>query len=174
MSIWSINTTVQYKILGLVNEEDAEFTLKLGQGNKLASIWKPIPVSFDREGKKVVSDFIEFSAKGLTCRKSALDIILDLIQDDVEILPLRHAKEELYILNILHRVNCLDHSQSEFEVSQHFKRITKLVLQSKCPEKRMLFKIPESALGKFVHDEFKQRVESNNLTGLIFKYVTQS
>ena len=138
MSIWSVETTLDYKGLELLHEEDADLLLQLGKGQRIASIWHPLPVQLVDTTSDLMPDFFEFSSLGLACRKKTLDIIQDLIEECVEILPLKCDEEELYILNILRIEDCLDYTKSQVErwPNGMVSRVVKLVLKFDCPKKQ--------------------------------------
>jgi hypothetical protein len=89
----------------------------------------------------------------------------------VEFLPFETPVGPYYGLHVQY-VDCLDISLAEvirFQSSGRIIEVTKYAFYWEKPEGVHIFRLPELGLSRlFVSDEFKQVVEENGLTGLLF------
>ena len=110
--------------------------------------------------------------------RSALDVLLPLIKDSVEVLPLIFSEKELFAINIVRILDCIDREKSDCVMFPDMKRIARFKKYSFYEEKvggENLFKIKEEPLGwSFVSDTFRNCVQSHNLTGFKFELVWDS
>jgi len=101
----------------------------------------------------------------------ALEVLLPLIASDVEVLPLIHPTRQLFAINVLAVLDCIDHERSKVARARNGNviLIDNFVFKPGTFEDRHIFKIRETPLlWSFVSEEFKRRVESSGLVGLQF------
>ena len=99
---------------------------------------------------------------------------MSLTFDSVEFLPAFYQHITLYALNVVEVIDCLDHQKSEFEYFPDggIRRIKKYQLKSDLLHNKHIFKIPERIMGTtYVSDDFKNLIEQNGLSGLIFNKI---
>jgi len=123
---------------------------------------------FEKKG-----DFFSLSFY-LVASQDAFEVIKDLIEDSVELLPitwLTRPNEIFYFLNVIDVVDCLNKELSIFDYFldggvmsvDHYEFIEEKIIN------KHIFRILETKLSRFyVSDEFKKRVESSKLRGLTF------
>jgi hypothetical protein len=101
----------------------------------------------------------------------ARQILLPLIDNDVEFLPLECNTETLFILNVTKILNCLDHSESRFKYFTDGKTmdVTHYTFNEQSISQTYVFKIPEQLPRTFVSESFKNLIERENLRGLALK-----
>jgi hypothetical protein len=122
------------------------------------------------EGKNI-TNFISYRAH-FACDEKTRSILQTLIGQDVEFLPLYDVAtaQNYYLIRILRVIECLDHSQSEFEYSRSsdsVKRVKKYVFPKQCLEPAHIFRIPELNYSLvYVSTTFKELVETHKLTGI--------
>lgn len=107
--------------------------------------------------------------------KKATDILMPLIKNDVELLPIECEGIEMSGINVLSVINAVDYEKSEYKTFRDGKRI--LAFQKYCfkPEivgKRNIFKIPdEKRREAFVSEKFYNAVLENGLEGFKIELV---
>lgn len=146
-------------------------------GTLLGEKWKPTNLEIYRgvtsDDDLPVPDFVMgIVTKAISAK--ALLILDPLISSCVEFLPLSTPYGSYYELNVKRR-DCLDTARSilkRFKHSGLIMRVEKYAFHWKQLEEVNIFLLPELGLSTlFVSDAFKQQVEENNLTGLIFQRV---
>ncbi len=154
-------------------------------GKPLRETWKKIPQSMhDTEPDLPWSNFVRYLLGNLVMSADVKNLIEDL-DSDFEWLQLPYSEKDIFVLNILNPVDCLDSENSECSYFESGgKKILSAVSQwsffiSKLDPNKSLFKIPEMLSSDIFctegflppEKEFKHIVESNGFTGLKFKEV---
>lgn len=189
-AIWVLRHNVtDFNILSLQHETSGAFPRN--DGVPELETWEPQQVWYhplDFQEDKAVANFPRWSATSPVCDAETRKIISELIDDNVEFLPLifhkgAHPKSftttasygEYYAINILTTLDCLDYDRSEFTYFKStggIRGIRKRVFKPDCIGDTPIFKLPIlNRVTTYVTDEFKQLVEDNNLTGLKFRKV---
>lgn len=104
-------------------------------------------------------------------------MIDDLINKEIEFLPLIHDDLNLFIMNVTNILECVDWERSSFEryPTGKFSNFNKLVFDfNKITSDTSIFKIKEMKTSVFVSDSFKQLIEKNELKGIEFSVVCDS
>lgn len=143
-------------------------------GRKLGDSWTPIPVKIYRSLE--AGDFPSLASHVPVFSRRALQSLSPLIGDCIEALPLKNNVEELYAINVLDVVDCLDYSRSEFKYFSdgEIMDIVRYAFKADCIRDKHIFKVRESPLNRvLVSEEFKNVVEGSGLEGLIFRLVDQ-
>ena len=173
--IWQLNPNVtDYGIVALDNQFDAKY--KILDGSPKLSSWKPLYISYRAGEEKPIPHFPSLSSS-IVCDMEAKLLIQDLIDDYVEFLPLvSHTitEQQYHIINTTMILDCLDQEKSEVlrNESGTIRHIKKYVMKPNCIGDAPIFKLPEPMRERpYVSDTFKQIVEENNLTGLVFDKV---
>lgn len=138
-------------------------------GSLKQSNW--VPVKVVTLSRKPNNDF-PYLMPGLpVISEKAKKLIQDSVEFDVEFLPILHSELNLFAMNVINIVDCVDWSRSERKKYSDgsLGRITKLVFDSQKIPNTHIFKIKEMASTKvFVTESFKILIEKNNLKGLDF------
>ena len=164
-----------YAHLVQTSEEDPLILLHFIGYRKLDNIqdsWKPITVELDSVGK--LGDFPALVAYHLTFSERAWNLLYPLMAESVEPLPLRCNSGNYTTIRVVDVVDCLDHSRAvvrRFPSSDRVCGIDYYAFKEGCSGDRNIFTIPEIKLDMFVSQKLKDCVESNELEGLIFKWV---
>jgi hypothetical protein len=139
-------------------------------GTSMKDNWEPIELITVESGE--YGDMISYGKNTIypILTEKALQILLDLIQDSVEILPLQHEQYQCYLINIINVVDCLNEQNS---LLNKWGVIMKYDLIEKVVKNQHIFSVYKKSTGKpslvpIVSDEFKQRVEENRLRGFRF------
>ena len=110
--------------------------------------------------------------------RRALEVLLPLMGDSVEILPMLCDEGDYSAVNVIDVIDAIDYEKSKFERFKCSGRIMCFDKYAFVPEKvagKHIFKIvdhPKS--NSFVSDEFMQVVEKNGLTGFKSELVWDS
>lgn len=138
-------------------------------GSSKQANWTPVKVV--TLSRKHNNDF-PYLMPGLPIiSEKAKNVIQDLVEFDVEFLPLLHSEFILFAMNVINIMDCVDWNRSERRKYSDgsLGHITKLVLDFEKIPDRHIFKIKEMASTKvFVTESFKNLIEKNNLKGLDF------
>jgi hypothetical protein len=123
-----------------------------------------------REKKKPVADFMNSGLAIKAVSQSAKEVLESLILEQVEFLPFDTPVGKYYGLHVNY-VDCLDLSKvtAKYFSDGRVMRVVKYAFYWEKLEGIHIFRLPELGLSRlFVSDEFKQTVEKNKLTGLMF------
>jgi len=185
MVIWQTQTSHLFQALDYVNEYDVRVTLDYVRGR--TSLWQPFYVVYatdvydDMDESLVhVPNFPSLSGH-ITCDGKAKQLIVGLVRDHVQFLPLLSSTMRDRRYNLLFPktvLDCLDTEQSEFGPSRrgNIRGIRKYAFRREAIGNTPIFRLPARGITShqpYVNDRFKQLVEANNLTGLKFKRVWQ-
>lgn len=107
--------------------------------------------------------------------KRALDCLSGLINKDVEVLPLVFDEQEFFGINVITVLDAIDYENSIYRTYCDGKRIMtfkKYAFISSVIKDVPIFKIKdEKTRYAFVSEDFKNKVEENNLLGFQFELV---
>ncbi len=168
MKIFRLSIDVnRFKGLYLVDEHEKLFFQKF-DGSKIKRKWKIPEVEFYEEDKNLrEGDAYGFFIPVLNSK--AVESLLPLAGDDVELLPMRHEKEILYGLNVTTVLDVIDYEKSEYKKFKDGQRIMyfkKFVFKTDAILGHNIFKIGDERLkDAFVTESFKKRIEQCGLLG---------
>lgn len=183
MVIWRIKSCWEYMSLAYANGDDVRYVMKYERGE--LTKWHPVLVKYDTdvsddtdERFERVSNFPSISGN-ITCDEEAKSILVDLVYDHAEFLPLLSATitdKQYYILYPKTTLDCLDKERTEYsylsERKKHLRSIKSYAFHSNRIGDTPMFRLPRgAAFEPFVNDKFKQLIEDYNLTGLQFKKI---
>ena len=143
-------------------------------GHSVLSRWSPVEVTKLSEGT-VSGDFPALADYYLLplVSERAWGALSSLIAPWVEALPVRAGREQLYLLNVLDTVDCIDRAHSEFEADEETGRITSIFRYSLLDQSlkgRVIVKTPrQSGAELLVSERFRGVVEGAGLRGLAFE-----
>lgn len=174
IKIYEFKNDPKSKLLAAVDDENHPIGNSF-HGQRQEDSWSLI--NLETLYKKVYKDFPKFHiGKPVISKrvKEAMDKG-QLLKDEVEFLPLTNDNEELFMLNVVNVLDCVDYDRS---IIERFKdgswfRFNKLVFDpSKIPHGTCMFKIKETpGVQVFVTEKFKQWVEEHKFKGLNFSQV---
>jgi len=175
MSIWRvINNAEKYKRVQLVNfDEQWEIFAYRFIGKPLLSDWPEVRVKFYRDESNLLKpDIMTLAGSNpLIFTHRALQILGPILGDSIEVLPIKHGRAVWYAINILRVKDCLDQKKSNviYFSSGRIMDVEKYVFYDNCLNDCYLFKLPEFINSiQYATDAFKEIVEINKLTGLVF------
>jgi hypothetical protein len=138
------------------------------------SDWTPLEVGIESLNTKR-GDFFSVVARTFACNEKAWKILAPLINNNVQLLPLKCNEGSYNILKVTNIVDCLDYSKADvfrFQQTGKVLGIRKYAFKEDLIQSQHFFAIPEKKFGILVSQEFKDLVEKNNLEGLNFEQVT--
>ncbi|OPX41846.1 hypothetical protein CLHUN_42830 [Ruminiclostridium hungatei] len=176
MKIWILQEDVNnYEHLTLANggnEDWIEFG-DMFKTRKLEDSWEPLKLKLiNHDGKLKRGDMPYLSPGKPVFTKKAIESLRGFLEGNAEVLPIDYELQELFILNIINRIDAIDYEKSEIKYGDE-KRIIRVKKYSFVVEKiknQHIFKILNQLFGTvFVSDEFRNKVIESGLEG--FKFV---
>jgi len=152
----------------------------MNENRLIGNIWNPPNLSLfsdpeyvGKEEKLPIADFMK-GLVFLSISEKAKSILYSLIKDQVELLPLKTEIGEYYELNI-QRINCIDEKKSILKrptSGNGILYVEKYAFLMEIITGRNILLAKELGFTKcFVSETFKQIVEQNSLSGLIFSTI---
>ena len=177
MKIFTLDFDVNnYKSVQLCENVNADF-YQMFDGTPVKNQWKTLEVKEYDDSK----DYKTGDAPGAFIpmfNKKALDILLPIINDYIEILPFRFHDDCLYGINVLCLVDAIDYELSEYKTFRDGKRIMrfyKYAFIDDAIKDKEIFKITDLKRGDvFVSERFYNAVHENGLEGFDMKLVYDS
>jgi hypothetical protein len=163
-----------FRWLTLAQEPDLGLLAVL-QGMPAAPHWTTPSVAtleMDFEGRTLpVPDFPVFTTSA-AFSKRAVDVLLDLLIENGEILPLQCEEGDFFVYNVIRVLDALDEERSELRRFGRGGRgrVKRIVRHAFFPERitASIFRIPQKPLRVYVTQGFVDRVEGAGLTGFDF------
>lgn len=161
---------------GWTASKGVEFDKIFKSDKKFGHGWESINLALwegeypKKEKKKPLADFMNSGLIIDAVSQHGKDILEPLVGEQVEFLPLETPFTPYYGLHVKH-VNCLDLSKisAKYFSDGRVMRVEQYAFYWEKLEGIHIFRLPELGLSRlFVSDEFKQIVEENALTGLMF------
>ncbi|MDR6224760.1 imm11 family protein [Desmospora profundinema] len=184
MRVWLLQSQLDagFEDLQLVNFDDDhdKYFDNINEPIPIADKWGNVEVYTLTEGYQ--SDFPHFWGSGddvPVFSEKALYIVNDLIEDQVELLPLNHPKHKYFAIHVLNAVDAINYDNAIVRQLKSGLRVS-FTKYSFFPEKLIdqhIFKVylDESVFSRvFVSDKFKKRVTSSSLVGYDFVEVWDS
>lgn len=176
MKIWHLDFELdEYDNLVPVMELSID-RIQSFNGSSKSEQWEPIAVK--KMEDKELSNAPGFYSHIPVFDKKTLDIVKDLIKNSVEVLPLLSSLGEFYAINVIEVLNCINYDKSEFKTFRDGNRIMGFIQYEFIEEVikgKHIFKIVDEPLRRpFVSDEFRIRVQKNNLKGFKFELAWDS
>ncbi|MBE7384901.1 MAG: hypothetical protein F6J95_026240 [Leptolyngbya sp. SIO1E4] len=146
------------------------------EGQRLADTWQ-IP-RMKIKNNKPIANFTDIDPGILICDSFALENLGEALESEVEVLSIENVdKIDMYILNVVNLIDCLDEDNSEIEYfsSGRIMNIQSYSFFTENLNDTMLFKIPQfSRTEIFSTDSCRNQVLRSSLTGLTFAQVYSS
>ena len=178
MKIWQLGFDVNsfdnlIPVKGFTADEIQSFDGRTKKNN-----WNPLHVKrMEPEKGLALGDAPGFTIPVFS--KKALDVLLPIISDSVEILDLVCEHAEYYGINVISILNVIDYSKSKYRMFSDGKRIMAFQkyafrLETDIGNYNIFKIVDEPARRAFVSDRFKKLIEDNDLTGFMLKLVWNS
>ncbi|HYK74648.1 MAG TPA: suppressor of fused domain protein [Pseudoneobacillus sp.] len=145
-------------------------------GTSMKDTWKPIELVTIEPGDK--GDMISYGKNTINpiFTKKAVEVLKDLIQDSVEILPIHHDQYDGYLINIVNVLDCLNEENTKMSKWGVIEKYD--FIEEKVKDQHIFFaykkKTASPTLVPIVSEDFKQRVEGNELRGFRFTSIWNS
>jgi len=173
MKIWQLDFDVEnYEGFQIIDEDWS--VVEQFDGRSLANTWNPIELKLIEEEPRLRSDAPYFVGVPVFSAR-AVELLEPLIHDCAEILPMKFAREDYFIINVTAILDCINMEQAEV-VRFRSGRIMKFNKYAFIPEAiagRNIFKLiemPKQTI--FVSDTFREKVlGAGELTGFKFNEV---
>jgi hypothetical protein len=155
-----------------------EVFIELRKGVRCADWWQPVPMEWSRatvrrnRGKPV--DVINLMGNGLAFSERAAEVLIPLVGDVIELLPLTHdGPGRFQVVNLLDIVDCLDEERSQIErfYDGSIQSVERYAFKPGSIDGHHLFKCKQWGLHDLVSAEFKALVEEKGLVGAYFRAV---
>ncbi|KXY06604.1 imm11 family protein [Bacillus wiedmannii] len=183
MKIWQLTNLLGNDELTTCNKNGQEVFEDGFNGTPMLSTWKPIQMKTCKYMEK--ADLLSFEGESFPTppifTKKAIHILNDLIEDQVECLPLLHETYSCYAVNVTNFFECVDHKKS---VSTKYGGYDEFIFIPEKVENQHIFRnsntqhslgdLPITSVEIFVSDAFKERVTNSGLKGFRFKLVWES
>ncbi|PEI85228.1 hypothetical protein CN679_24925 [Bacillus pseudomycoides] len=183
MKIWQLTNLVDYDEVTTYNESGQEVFYNEFNGTPMLNTWKPIQMKTFNQMEK--ADLLSFEGESIPSppilTREAIDILYDLIEGQVESLPLLHDTYDCYAINVTNILECVDHEKS---VPTKYGGYNEFTFIPEKVENQHIFRnnntqhslgdFPIISVEIFVSDEFKERVTKSKLKGFRFKLVWTS
>lgn len=171
MRFWELRVDRTVDVLYAKDDATQQIMRNSFLGKSMRDTWNPVELITDEAGDE--GDMISYSynTNSPIFTPRALDILGDLIQDSVEILPIYHEKYHCFFLNIINVVDCLNYPKSELN---KWGVILKYDFIDEKVKDQHIFLVHRKdsknpSLVPIVSDDFKERVEKHGLKGFNFK-----
>lgn len=176
MKIWHLDFELdKYDNLIPVKELSID-EIQSFNGSSKREQWEPIAIK--KMEDKELSNAPGFYSHIPVFDKKTLDTVTDLIENSVEILPLLSSVGEFYAINVTEVLNSIDYNKAEFKTFRDGKRIMRFIKYEFIEDivrGKHIFKIVDEPLRRpFVSNEFRLKVQSNNLKGFKFELAWNS
>lgn len=175
MKIWRLRSKCD-KYICLHPVEPFTFEqLHMFNGESVLDKWEKPKTEISKGASRRKSDYPYFSVGLPVMSKKALDILLPIMGDAVEILPVDVQGEDYYGINVLKVLDVVDYKKSDhWFLPSGVIMVTKYVLtyRDDLPECH-IFKTLDNTMTSwpFVSDRFKEAVEVNKLKGFEFELI---
>lgn len=134
---------------------------------------KIYPSKYKDEIDKPIGDIFSVEVSSFILNEKSYKILYPYIKNEAQIFKVKCENDNLYVVNIINIIDCLDYDKSEinrFPSSGRVMRVIKYVFKIEKLKNATIFKLPEFPKGiSYVTEEFKNVVEENNIKGFKFK-----
>jgi hypothetical protein len=159
-----------YRWLATVHENDIQALPSAGDRGVGAS-WKPIEVEFIDDDLNARLPEGDFPTLGITPTVSqrAVDVLLDLLVENGELLPLLSKEGSYYAYHVTRVVDAFDEAESELKRFSDgaIMRVTRYAFRPERLAGMSIFRVPQLSQ-VFVTEIFVERVIKAKLTGFEF------
>lgn len=179
MKIYKLKFDVsKYDILTPETKMGYEF-YQMFDGRRISEEWHELKVvRMNPKSKKPIGDVIPFEFTMIVASKKALDLLMPLMGQAVEVLPFEFEGKKMYGLNVIDVVDAVDYRNSEyvtFDSSDKIMYFEKYAFLCEKLTGKSIFKIPDAAKGHaFVTEKVSDLIEEAGLKGFKLEEVYDS
>ena len=131
------------------------------------------PSKHSSESKLPIGDVCPVEISAVVVNEKCFKVLCPYIKDCAQVFQTKGNGQNLYVLNIIAVIDCLDRENAElklFKSSGRIMRIEKYVFYEDKIKDAFIFKLPEELKSQpYVTEQFKQLIEKNDIRG--FKFV---
>ena len=177
MKIWELIADVNnFENLQRIGDFDLEM-LQSFDGRSKINDWKPLLFK-GMYGNRQWGDIVDYHGHMPIVTRKVIEATQDLLDNNVEVLPVLCEGHELFLLNVTKVINCIDYTKAiykNFKSSNRIMCFKKFAFLEEKIKSEHIFKIKELPLfGVLVSDEFRQRIIDNGLKGFKFELLWDS
>ena len=180
MNIWTLEHEKQEHIMFYTIEKwDIAYTLSF-DGSKKADSWnKPQIYSDYHPESHPYVDYPGFVYHTAVCifSKKATDVLLPVIRNDVEVLPVISTEGSYCAINVTNVGDYIDYEHTKaklFKSSGRIMSFLALAFQQDAIKNTNIFRLPVGPKKYYVSDSFRNAVLNNDLSGFRFDLVWPS
>lgn len=177
MRYWILDCDVDnYENIMCEGDVDLAFINSFNGESKLET-WKS--PKFKRMYNRKYSNTPGFASHIPVFDEKTVMVLSELLEDNVEILPIMCNDKNFYLINIIKIQDCIDYEKSQYKMFRDGKRIMKFSKyvfdRNKIKNCGDIFKLFDEPLKRpFVSDNFRNKVIENNLVGFKFELAWDS
>jgi hypothetical protein len=163
MKIWRLTVNWGNSIM-FVNRENVPEDFN----GEFIEDWGDVYIKFKNQKK---FDSIDFGPGKFAFSKKAVEVLKPLINEHVQILPLKHEKLDYYLINVTNLIEGIDFEKSILDTLDNGRilGVDEYVFKENAVKEVPIFKEPYFAGSHiYVSDLFRQTVIENKLTGFEF------
>lgn len=181
-NIWTVRFDVRnFSTATLIEQDEEESILDIStfcpnwpdfEGQRIGEEWKTFRAELDPEQQ--IGNFTDIDPGVLICDAFAYSKLEEAISEEIEVLPIQIDDLEMYVLNVINVIDCLDKSESVIEYFSDggVAGIKQYAFDMGSLADVKLFKIPQfSRTEIYATDAFRNLVLNASLTGLTFKRI---
>jgi hypothetical protein len=167
LKVWELTVTWENTILWEILKINPTKLQDYKFDGSYIDSWEDFLISFEN---KKMRDSIDAGIGRPAISKRALEILMHLLENKVQVLPLVHPKFEYFVLNVTNVIDAIDYERSTFRKlpSGRILTVKKHVFKSEYISNIDIFKVPYFTTNVYVSDRFRQTVIDNNLSGFDF------
>lgn len=162
MEIWKYgrNSNKYQCLVFKDNSDDCSRLIDYPYGQRIGDKWITFEVEIEEKRKK--SDTPSLNGYYVISEKAA-SVLKDLIENDVELLPIKFNDETYYYMNIIYVLDCINHEKA---IKANAFDYAKYSFKQEIVKGKHIFRTKENLfIDIFVSGEFRNRVVENKLAG---------
>lgn len=176
MKIWEVNTDKNNIQISLSEKEFRKLDPILWEGKRLNDIWDDSIKFYIESESDIASNFPYCSPMYFIADEKAENLLKQLVDEHIEILPMNCKGKHYKVINIVNVVDCLDVERSRYQVCKgdpsQILKYEKLEFLSEKIEEYSIFMIPQYlGCAFFCTDKFKYAMEEAGIKGLCFNLI---
>ncbi|RAV10468.1 imm11 family protein [Paenibacillus contaminans] len=172
MKLWKLDSETElYDSFLLIHEEDSKKYIRNNFRGETVINWGEVAIRTSR--KKGKTDCSSFGSGVPIFSGEAVNLLIDLMGENVQVLPLKHENEELYAINVNKMIDCIDFDHAVVNRDKDYPTVIKEIYQYafkvELISKEHIFKTPQFKGSQvYVSDTFRNKVIESNLKGFKF------
>ncbi|WP_322923218.1 imm11 family protein [Paenibacillus campi] len=154
-----------------------ELSDKILKGENINN-WKEFEVETEMEGEH--TGFGSFMSGSALWRKDIVDLLVPLVGEQVQFLPVQHPEYDYFLMNIVNIVDRIDHRHAiseQDEILDLIRQYQVYVFDNNWltySKQRYIFRIPELKYHIYVSEDFVNIILENDIGGIFFELLYDS